>query len=352
VVPTDAERAGNFSSLLQPLYVPAAGLTSGCNAALLQAGVAQSAITADTAQFPRNIIPAGCISSAAQNLMNYYPEPNVSSTGTLDNYQENVNATSGSSQVSARYNRSFGNAPVRGQRGAGGGGRGQGGNRNANAPKVLRQSIAENFAYSHTASANDSFSPQLGGKSVSNGYSLSSAYTVGYGRINSTATLSWSRALALTSNYFTNGTSNPATLAGVEVGNPTIYTDPFYYGVPSISLGAGIQGLSDVTPASTVNQTIGFSDFVSWSHKRHNMRYGLDFHRIHQDTTGGSNVLGTYTFSGFATESLAQRPEAGLRIFFSGFPSSPRFRRGWTRSICAGTPGTGMCRTTGGRGRT
>jgi hypothetical protein len=31
-------------------------------------------------------------------------------------------------------------------------------------------------------------------------------YTVGYGRINSTATLGWNRSRAIASNYFTNGT--------------------------------------------------------------------------------------------------------------------------------------------------
>jgi hypothetical protein len=35
------------------------------------------------------------------------------------------------------------------------------------------------------------------------------------------------------------------------------------------------------------------------------MRYGLDFHRIHADSLGGTNVLGSFTFSGFATENPA-----------------------------------------------
>ena len=35
------------------------------------------------------------------------------------------------------------------------------------------------------------------------------------------------------------------------------------------------------------------------------MRYGLDFHRIHADSIGGTNVLGSFTFSGFATETPA-----------------------------------------------
>jgi len=309
IVPTLAQRSGDFSSVAtaDPIYIPSGGLTPACLSALgLTAAPAQSG----TVQFPGNIVPAGCISPAvggSAGLLNYYPMPNVTSTETLDNYQTNVNGTSHQSQVSARYNRSFGAAPARGQRG-GAGGRGQGGAaRTRNAPPALRQSIAENFAYSHSASASNSFSPQLGGKSVSNGYSFTTSYTVGYGRLNSTASAGWNRSLATTTNYFTNGTSNPATHDNIYVGNSTINSDPFYFGVPSVSIGGGIAGLGDVTPASTVNQTITLSDFVSYSHKRHNMRYGLDFHRIHADSTGGSNVLGSFTFSGFATSTVAQQ---------------------------------------------
>ncbi len=166
----------------------------------------------------------------------------------------------------------------------------------------MRQSIAENFAYSHSAAASSSFSPTLGGSSVSNGYSFTSSYTVGYGRINSTATLGWNRSRAIATNYFTNGAVNPALAAGIPVGNSTIDSNPFYYGLPSIGL-TNFSGLSDSTPTNAVTQTITFSDFVSWTHKRHNIRYGLDFHRVHNDNIGTGADLGTFTFSGFATEN-------------------------------------------------
>ena len=183
------------------------------------------------------MIPAACINSSGQALLNYYPLPNVSSIGTQDNYQTNTTGSTHSDQISARYNRSFGAAPARGGRGGfgGGGGRGQG-QQNRNAPPVLRQSIAENFAYSHSASSSQAFSPLLGGNSESNGYSLTSSYTVGYGRLNSTATLGWNRSLSTGNNYFTNTAVNPAQQAGVNVGTPAIYNNPFYFGVPSVAL--------------------------------------------------------------------------------------------------------------------
>ncbi len=304
IVPTQAQRYGDLTPAYQAgqvisgtVYDPSTGKPYGntnCLPALLAIDPTPSAC-----------IPQNELNPAAQALLNYYPLPNVNSAQTLDNYQANFPGSSHSSQVSGRYNRSFGAAPVRGQRGAGGGrgGGGEGQGQNQNGPPVLRQSIAENFAYSHSASANSNFSPALGGSSVSNGYSFMSSYTVGYGRLNSTASLGWNRSRSISTNYFTNGGLNPAQSAGINVGNPTIYGNPFYFGVPSVSITGGIQGLNDATPTNQVNQTITFSDFVSWSHKRHNMRFGLDFHRIHADSIGTGGDLGSFSFSGFATEN-------------------------------------------------
>ncbi len=163
----------------------------------------------------------------------------------------------------------------------------------------------------------ESFSPQLGGKSESDGYSFTSSYTVGYGRINSSATLGWNRSRSTSVellhqcgvNIGLNPAVDPAgTPPGADsiyVGTPAIYSNQFYFGVPSVAISGGLQGLSDSTPSNTVNQTISFTDYVSWTHKKHNMRYGLDFHRIHADSIGGTNVLGSFTFSGFATENPA-----------------------------------------------
>ncbi len=268
-------------------------------------------------QFPNNIIPAACQSAAGQALLNYYPASNITPTGAQNNYQTVTTGTSHTQQVSARYNRSFGQAPTRGG-GRGFGGRGGGGQQNRNAPKVLRQSFAESFAYSHSASASQNFVPQLGGRSSIEGYSLASSYTISYGRLTSTATLNWNRSHTLAANYFTNGAINPAqtlqgndgTMSALNVGgNPVIYGNPFYFGVPSVSL-TQFSGLSDTTPSESVNQTISFTDFVAYRHGKHNLRVGGDIRRIHADSIGGTNALGSFTFSGFATESAADQNSA------------------------------------------
>ncbi len=285
IVPTLAQRYGDLTGA-GTVYDPNTGkpyAATNCNPLLASVNAS-----------PTACVPQTEMTAAGTALVNYYPLPNITPLGTLDNYEANINGTSHSSQISGRYNRSFGAAPARGQRGPGG--------QRVAPPAALRQSIAENFAYSHSASANSSFSPTLGGSSVSNGYSFTSSYTVGYGRLNSTASLGWNRSRSIATNYFTNGTLNPAAAAGILVGNSTIASNPFYYGLPSVGL-TNFSGLSDATPTNSINQTITFSDFVSWTHKRHNMRYGLDFHRIHYDSIGTGGDLGSFTFSGFSTES-------------------------------------------------
>jgi len=265
---------------------------------------------------PTACIPVTELNSAAQTLLaNYYPLPNINATGTQDNFQANFPGSSHSSQVSARFNRSFGAQPTRGRGGFGGGGfgggPGGGGGQNRNVPLVLRQSIAENFSYSHSATASSNFSPLLGGHSTSEGYSFSSSYTIGYGRLNNSASLSWNRSAGLASNFFTNGAANPAVQAGIYVGTPTIYSDPFYFGLPGIGITGGLAGLNDSAPNNTVSQTISFSDNARWNHRRHNIQLGFDFRRIHADSIGGGGVLGSFSFSGFATENPALQTCSG-----------------------------------------
>jgi trimeric autotransporter adhesin len=285
-------------------YVPSAS-GDPCSSALL-------------ALYPTGTAPTACIPASelntplarsAQALLAYYPLPNINATQTRYNYQVNLPGSSHQSQVSARFNRSFGAQPTRGRGGFGGGGGGGrgvggggGGGQNRNVPLALRQSIAENFAYSHSASASANFIPTLGGHSNTDGYSFSSGYTLGYGRLNNSATLSWNRSTGLATNYFT-GVVNPAFQAGILVGNSTIYNDPFYFGLPSVGISGGFRGLSNSAPSNTVNETISFSDNARWNHKRHNVQLGFDFRRIYADSIGGGGVLGSFTFSGFATEN-------------------------------------------------
>ena len=289
-VPTLAERSGDFSALAQTLYDPKTGLPIPGN-------------NLNNAQTP--------ISPQALALLNFYPAPNVPNAGPLNNYQTVTNAGQNATTAALRYVRNFGQSNNFGR--GGGGGRRQ----VANAPKTLRQNINFNGSYSHTASDSRNIFLPLGGTLSTDGYGVTAGYTVGYGRLTNNASINWNRSHSVTENYFTNGPTNPATEAGVLVGNSTIQSNPIYYGVPSLSFGGStaFTGLTNKAPIDTINQTISFSDFVSYSHKKHNMRYGLDFRRVHADSIGGaqnnllgaapSTPLGAFSFTGYATQNPA-----------------------------------------------
>ena len=61
--------------------------------------------------------------------------------------------------------------------------------------------------------------------------------------------------------------------------------------------------VTEQQPSFQVNQTIAATESTSWIHKKHNVRFGGDFRRVHNDLFGNTgNILGTYTFTGFFTE--------------------------------------------------
>ena len=285
-VPTLAERNGDFSGLAQTLYDPVTKLPIPGN-------------NLKNAQTP--------ISPQALALLNFYPAPNVPNSGPLNNYQTVTNAGQNATTAALRYVRNFGQST-----GFGGGRR-----QAANAPKTLRQNINFNGSYSHTASDVRNIFLPLGGTTASTGYGVTAGYTVGYGRLTNNASINWNRSHATTLNYFTNGPTNPAVQAGVLVGDSTIQTNPVYYGVPSLSFGGStaFTGLANTAPSDVINQTISFSDFVSYSHKKHNMRFGVDIRRVHADSIGGaqnnllgaapSTPLGAFSFTGYATQNPA-----------------------------------------------
>ncbi len=297
-VPTAAERAGDFSGLTQTvngvadpitLYNPATpGVPFGgpiCVTAPSTPGC--------------NVIPTAQLSTQALALLHYYPLPNIPVNLTNQNYQTVTTAGQNSTQVSLRYIRNFGQQPTFGQY-----------RRRQNGPKTLTQNINFNGSYTGSASDNRNVFLPLGGGSANTGYSAVAGYTIGYGRLRNNASLTWNRSHANSFNYFTNTSLNPGLAAGVPIATPTVYDNPFYFGVPSLSF-TNFTGLSNASPSNTINQTISFSDFVGYSHKKHNMRFGFDFRRVHDDTIGGTNALGSFTFSGCATEAPYQNPSTG-----------------------------------------
>ncbi len=286
-VPTLAERSGDFSQLLSTV----SGVTSG---QLYDPTTGLPILNNNLKNATTSLSPQ------AQALLNFYPAPNVPGASLRNNYQTVTNAGQNMTSAALRFVRNFGQNAGFG-RGNGGGGRRQA----ANAPKTLRQNINFNGSYSHSASDIRNIFLPLGGGSVSTGYGVTAGYTIGYGRLTNNASINWNRSHAMTRNYFTNGASDPLDGTSISIPKPVIGAAPgIYYGIPSLTI-ASYTGLSQTTASDTINQTISFSDFVSYSHKRHNMRFGFDIRRVHADSIGGNSGLGSFTFTGYATQNPA-----------------------------------------------
>jgi len=281
-VPTLAERAGDFSQLLSTT----SGVTSG---QLYDPTTGQPILNNNLKNATTPLSPQ------AQALLNFYPAPNVPGASLRNNYQTVTNAGQNSTSAALRFVRNFGQNS----------GFGMGRRPAANAPKTLRQNINFNGSYSHSASDLRNIFLPLGGATVSNGYGVTAGYTIGYGRFTNNASVNWNRSRAEQRNYFTDGNSDPIAGTGIEIPKPVIGAEPgIYYGVPSLTI-ASFTGLTQTAANNLVNQTISFSDFVSYSHKKHNMRFGIDFRRVHADSIGGSSGTGSFTFTGYATQNPA-----------------------------------------------
>src|ERR1700761_6385857 len=328
LVPTDLERRGDFSQTRLPgtnsnglppfvtLYDPATGQPiPGNNLA--------------NATLP--------ISPQATALLSYYPEPNIPLQNGF-NYQTVSNAGNNNFNLNTRYVRTLGqaaNTPFGRFGGGGGGGRRNGGN--SNAPPTLRQNINIGYNYSHAASDQRNIFLPLGGATESGGNGLNVGYTIGYGRLSNNATLNWNRLNTEVRNYYTNTNTNPSQQAGLNIPNNSGgFADPnFYNGLPRFNI-SDYQSLSNTTPSDLINQTISFSDFLSWRHKQHNLRFGFDVRRVHADSIGGNNPLGSFTFTGYATASPSDQvlSQAGTNSgnafadFLLGLPNSTSIQAG------------------------
>jgi len=299
-VPTDAERAGDFSSSgLPAIYNPATGQQFTSDGKL-------------------NVIPAAQLASPATALLNcpatdatckpYFPEPNLVAGINGYNYHLLTTAQSNSTQAGLRYMRSLGkNASLLGN--------GRSGRRTQN--QGLRQSINANYNWSHSASDNVNISPQLGGKSSSDSDSVQAGYTLGYRKFTNILNANWNRSNSRATNFFTDTTNDVAST--LCIGLPD--SNPLNYGVPNIVLN-NYSGLSQQQPSFAISQTISLSETLSWIHGKHNLRFGGDYRRVHRDFLGGSNSTGTFTFSGKFTQDPASDATTGsaLADFLLGFP--------------------------------
>ncbi|MDE1160465.1 MAG: TonB-dependent receptor [Acidobacteriaceae bacterium] len=309
-VPTNLERAGQFTASGEPvIYNPVTGLP-----------------------FANNTIPTcttagqtGCITLQAQQILaRFYPQCNVNCDGTSTNnynYQTITTAGQNTTSLNTRFVRNFGQDA---------GNPFQRMHQRRDVKPTLRQNLNGAFSYSHSASDSRNIFLALGGATLSDGYNVSTGYTIGYGRLSNSTTITWNRSHAMTRNYFTDTTTDPATQIGITTPSDHAigFRTNFYNGLPGMSLSR-YSSISNTEPSETISQTISLSDMLSWRRKKHNMRFGFDIRRLHQDSLGGSNPLGTLTFTGINTQNATDATGgSSFADFLIGLPQQSTIQAG------------------------
>jgi hypothetical protein len=294
-VPTEAERAGDFSGLVvnnKPVTIfdP---LTNS--------------------PFPGNIIPASRINPAASGLLQYFPLPTYDTL--IQNFRNTTAVPNNNQNIGIRLN----------------------------APLNNKDRLNFNVQYQDRNAQNEQL---VGFRDDSTGYGLSASagWSHSFGRrFNNSATLTFSRNISKTDPYFANGADIAA-----ELGITGTLQTPIAYGPPSLSF-TNFASISDVAPSTNRSQTTNFTDNITYVYKRkHNLTFGYLFRKLQSNTTNYQNARGSFSFSGLETsEILNGQPVSGTGYDFAdfllGLPQSSSVRygtnslyfRGWATSAFA-----------------
>jgi hypothetical protein len=243
LMPTDAERAGDFSAFA-PVYNPQTG-----------------------APFPGNQIPASQISPQAQALLKFYPEPNFTGS-TRYNYQIPILTPQHVDGLQSRVNKNIGN----------------------------KNQVYGNFAFQRVANDNQSLfgfvdRTHIFGMTVAANWQHRVSQ-----RMFIHLQAQFSRQATSTLPNFAN-TVNVSGLAGITGNNQ----DPRNYGPPALQFSQGITPLTDGNYANNVNQTMQLNFDSQWIRGRHTVSFGGDVKRLQFNQYSQSNPRGSFGFTGALT---------------------------------------------------
>lgn len=249
LMPTVAERNGDFSQVLSPLGLPVTVIdpTTG-------------------APFAQNVIPSKRFSPQAVALLNLYPLPNFQGS-TRYNYQIATVGITHQDSMQSRVNKAV--------------------NR--------KNQIFSTFAFQSTRTGGPSIfnfldtTDTLGlNGSVYWRHSFSPRFFANFG-------YQYSRQSIRTIPNFANR-ENISGEAGISGNNQ----EPANWGPPVLNFGSGIANLTDGQSAFTRNQTSTLSYDSLWNHGRHNLSFGAGFSRQQNNLLSQQDPRGAFTFTGAA----------------------------------------------------
>jgi hypothetical protein len=270
IVPTEAERTGNLSGLVnvlgQPITIfnPATGLP-----------------------FANNQVP---VSSQANALLELYPAPNIANN-PLYNYQVPALSDSHQDVLQSRLDKTLG--------------------------RKDQLFGAFNFQSTRAGSVNlfgfvDS-TDTLGintNINWSHRFSQHLFFRTGY---------QFSRLRTLIAPEFENR-ENVSGAAGIGGGDQ----DPADWGPPALNFSSGIAGLSDANSAFNRNRTDAFSASAGIYRGHHNITAGGDFRKQEYNDFYQQNPRGAFAFTGAATQGASTSASTGsdLADFLIGIPDT------------------------------
>ena len=243
VMPTAAERMGDFSALPEVIRDPLTGLP-----------------------FPGNVIPASRISPQAAALLSYYPSPTSADT-TGPNFQTPIVAATSSDRFQFGMNKSWRNG----------------------------MSMDGNVAWQRSATATANlfdFDDTSRQSTLTTNLNWSRQYSA---RLVVRARYQFTRSAASEAPFFA-GRTNVSGDAGIT-GNDQ---DPASWGPPTLVFPA-VAGLTDGAPQRTVTTTQAPGGEVLIRHAGHNLTIGGDYRWNLVDVQSQPDPRGTLTFTGAAS---------------------------------------------------
>jgi hypothetical protein len=254
--------ARDHDASILPALVPDAAARTGDFTHVVDASGKPIVLTG----YPTGIVP---VSAQAASLLQYYPLPNLVGDARY-NYQTPIVTDTQQDSLQTRLNKQIGRKDnVFGDFAF---------QKTKTTSPNLFAFIDTNQALGLTSSVNWShrFSPRLG---TTLGYKFS--------RLSTRSTPYWENRL------------NVSGVAGIHGNNQ----DAMNWGPPSISFSSGIYGLSDAQASFNRNRTEAISPSAQWSHRGHNLSFGIDFRRQEFNYLQQQNARGSFAFSGATTGS-------------------------------------------------
>ncbi|MEQ1758009.1 MAG: TonB-dependent receptor [Vicinamibacterales bacterium] len=270
-VPSAAMRAGDFSSLTQPIINPATGLP-----------------------FANNQVTG--IDPRAQYLLSFLPLPNLD--GTSRNYHSVTTTDSSANNINLRIVQNFTpNVAGRGGRGAGPRGGGAGGARGRGAQAGTSAVLNAQVQYRSGGNERNNVFQTLGGDSTNSSLTVPITLNVTRARMQHTFTTTFSRTRSTTTNQYAF-VEDVAGRAGITGASP----DAFDWGVPTLSF-ASLSSLNDLTPTRRSDSRVSVG--YSWSKPigRQTLRFGGDLRRDVSSSRTDSNARGSFVFTGLYSGS-------------------------------------------------